>query len=707
MAEAPDVRAWVGFTLALVACQEAAGITKIPEDEGLVLGSPRGPRVGTPALGLDPPLLVPFVERGLALTMGSSAAPSLDLAEAKALFGGLLPAGAEPALVDVVRRQPLAFRGIHHLFATAGAPSERLRQAARLLGDDGPTAANIGSYDEALWLLCDGPCPAPEGRIPPALAQALGPVLHAAASVDRAVKDRHENGARPRRWWFEHGADALLARDDPTPPNPADPGDRTHLLLGRDALYAAAADLVAAIEAADLSPFVGAKLHFRQPTPLGEIRIEGSEDDRYLEDDTPVLLFLELGGDDVYLDRVAATKASGQSVAIHLDLAGDDRYSYDEAERQGGDRLAADDAGRGNREGVYRRASLSQKGRQASARDGVAVLFDYAGNDHYRALQASQAYADQGVALLADLAGDDDYLAESVSQGAAQSGIAILYDAAGQDHYQAAARAQGFGFIAGFGALLDDAGDDEYRCRLDGSLYPAPQDEDLSANFCQGAALGLRVEPASTALGGGIGLLQDRGGDDRYQASVFGQGVGYFGALGVLLDEAGDDILDVAWYGAGAGVHFGVGLYFDGGGDDRLGLSLTGRHLVLGAAHDFGLGLAVDLAGHDRRNLPSLSAGAASAGGLGLFVDAQGDDSYESRSLAILGAANPEGPFEEQATCALALDAGGEDRYPEREGGPREQAAWAGEILSDEGLGLAGGADGQADLGPDLTWSSP
>lgn len=704
------MRAWVGFSLALVACQEAAGITKIPEDEVLVLGPPRGPRVGSPALGLDPPLLVPFVEHTLAQTLGSSAAISLPLAEAKALSGGLLSYGAELPVVDLVRQQPLAFRGIAELLevpASTRPVAARIRHAARLLSAEGSADPAIGSYEEALAQLCPNGCPEPEGQLPAELAQALGPILNAAAEIDRLQRARSEASVRPRAWWFEHGGDAVLAKDEPEPPNPADPGDRAYLLLGRERLYAAAAALVEAIEAADLPRFAGDAVHYRLETPLGVIRIEGRGDDRYRASPEPVLLFLELGGDDLYLDAVAANKSAEHPVSIHLDLEGDDRYTYPEAEDAEDERLPADAAGRGSREDVYRRASLSSAGRQASARSGVAILFDFEGHDHYQALQASQAYADQGVAVLADLAGDDRYQAEAVSQGAAQSGIAILYDAAGHDDYQAVARAQGFGFVAGLGALDDQAGDDRYACRIDGGIYPAPQDEDLSASLCQGAGLGLRTGLVSNALGGGLGLLRDRAGDDRYQAAVFAQGVGYFGGLGALLEGGGDDRLDLAWYGAGAGVHFGVGLYLDAAGNDHLGDELLPRHLVLGAAHDFGLGLAVDQAGDDQRQLPSLSAGAASAGGLGIFVDAAGDDRYLSRAKLVLGAVNLGGPFPELPTIGLCLDAGGVDRYPDGEGGPGDQSTWAGEVSGEDGLGLAGGADGQADLGADLRWSTP
>lgn len=704
------MRAWVGFTLALVACQEAAGITKVPEDEVLVLGPPRGPRVGSPTLGLDPPLLVPFVEHTLAQTLGSSAAVSLDLDEAKALSGGLLSGGAELEVVDRVRQQPLAFRGIAGLFQAPASTSRvaaRIRQAARLLSADAYAEPAIGSFEEALAQLCPGACPPAEGRLSPELAQALGPILNAAAEIDRAQRARAEASARSSAWWFEHGGDALLAKDDPEPPNPADLGDRAYLLSGRERLYAAAATLVEAIEAADLQRFAGGAAHYRLETPLGLIRVEGRGDDRYPASPEPTLLFLELGGDDLYLQAVAANQSAEHPVSIHLDLEGDDRYTYPEAEDAEDERLPADAAGRGSRDGVYRRASLSANGRQASAKSGVAILFDFEGDDHYQALQASQAYADQGVAVLADLEGHDRYQAEAVSQGAAQSGIAILYDEAGNDDYQAVARAQGFGFVAGFGALDDQEGDDRYACRVDGGIYPSPQDEELSASLCQGAGLGLRTGLVSNALGGGLGLLRDQSGDDRYQAAVFAQGVGYFGGLGALLEGDGDDRLDLAWYGAGAGVHFGVGLYLDAAGHDRLGDELTPRHLVLGAAHDFGLGLAVDQAGDDQRQLPSLSAGAASAGGLGIFVDAAGDDRYLSRAKLVLGAVNLSGPFPELATIGLCLDAGGVDQYPDAEGGPKDQSGWAGEVSGEDGLGLAGGADGQADLGVDLRWSIP
>ena len=53
-------------------------------------------------------------------------------------------------------------------------------------------------------------------------------------------------------------------------------------------------------------------------------------------------------------------------------------------------------------------------------------------------------------------------------------------------------------------------------------------------------------------MSGGIGVLRDREGSDRYTAGVFAQGTGYWGGMGLLLDGAGDDRYDARWYVQGA-----------------------------------------------------------------------------------------------------------------------------------------------------------
>ena len=80
-----------------------------------------------------------------------------------------------------------------------------------------------------------------------------------------------------------------------------------------------------------------------------------------------------------------------------------------------------------------------------------------------------------------------------------------------------------------------------------------------------------RPEGHALNLAGGMGLLLDIAGHDRYQSANFSQGHGYFFGVGLLLDLDGDDEYQAARYGHGSSAHYGVALFNDRHGDDRYG----------------------------------------------------------------------------------------------------------------------------------------
>lgn len=486
---------------------------------------------------------------------------------------------------------------------------------------------------EAICRAADGPCGAPEGTLDADFERALTPVLFALADTIAARRARDASASRGADWWSAHGGSALFD-DDPERPHPAHAPDRLYLAADRKPLYGAAIALAEAIEGVDWSRFVGRDLVFEVATPAGAIRIRGATDDRH-DDEGPALLFVDLGGDDHYATPIATNVDGRHPVSVAIDLAGNDLY---EADGQG------------------------------AAKNGVAMLFDLGGgDDRYVAEKTSQGYAHQGVGVLFDDGGDDTYVAEVASQGAAQYGLALLYDAgAGRDTYASRVYSQGFGFVAGVGALFDDGGDDTYHCDPDVVVsHPAPQTFGAhNASFCQGAGFGFRHADAQLALAGGVGMLVDRAGDDRYEAGVYAQGVGYWQGLGVQVDGAGDDEYRAVWYAAGVGVHYGAGVHVDAGqGADRRTYL---EHAALGVGHDFGVGIAIEEGGDDVYELPSLSGGAASCGSVALFYDQRGDDVFVSASALSLGVAVvPEGcpAGAAHATVAVMIDGDGADSY--------------------------------------------
>lgn len=164
-------------------------------------------------------------------------------------------------------------------------------------------------------------------------------------------------------------------------------------------------------------------------------------------------------------------------------------------------------------------------------------------------------------------------------------GVALLVDAGGDDRYAGRYAASSALWLSG-GVLLDVAGDDVYGADQPDLVAPGTTAEDgfdAARGFTQGCGAF------------GVGLLVDGGGRDAYRASVYGQGVGYFG-VGALWDDGPEaDTYQLGHFGQGAG-YFGTGVLVEGGGDDAYGVYTVG----LGVGKPGGHGLALDLGGDDR-----------------------------------------------------------------------------------------------------------
>ena len=116
-----------------------------------------------------------------------------------------------------------------------------------------------------------------------------------------------------------------------------------------------------------------------------------------------------------------------------------------------------------------------------------------------------------GVGALVDFGGADTYQGDTYTQGAGGFGVGILADSGqGNDRYIGALYAQGFGFAAGVGMLLDDGGNDTY---LAGGKYGDDlRYRDRFISLSQGFGYGMRPH-----FSGGAGLLIDQGGNDLYR----------------------------------------------------------------------------------------------------------------------------------------------------------------------------------------------
>jgi hypothetical protein len=313
----------------------------------------------------------------------------------------------------------------------------------------------------------------------------------------------------------------------------------------------------------------------RFDSAIGAVVIGSRGPDRHA---SGAALIIDPGGDDVY----ERAPVSGGAISVVIDLEGDDRY------------LGSDVA-------VH----------------ALSAIIDVAGNDSYSAAGAGQGAAIAGVSVLVDLDGDDSYEAGVFGQGAAMYGWGALVERRGNDRYRLTAFGQGYGGTAGVGLLWDGAGNDTYT---GAGLQDAYQREG-GIGFTQGAAAGLRGE-----LGGGIGILRDDAGDDRYESQMFAQGTGYYYALGLLWDRGGDDQYSAVRYAQGNGVHQAVGVLREEAGDDRYELS---GGVGQGMGLDLAVGVLIDSAGDDSYRSNYVAQGSGTGNGFGLLADDLGANVWQ------------------------------------------------------------------------------
>jgi hypothetical protein len=348
------------------------------------------------------------------------------------------------------------------------------------------------------------------------------------------------------------------------------------------------------------------------------------------------LLVLDVGGDDEY-EFLAPSDT--HTISVVLDHGGNDRY-----------------------------ATTAPGADPSSATLGYGILWDTEGDDRYQGTEQAQASALFGAALLVDGGGNNRFVASSHSQAHAIGGIAVLASGGGDDEFTAQTYSQGTGGPGGVAVLVDAGGNDHYALTNTPLVRPSPQLPDRNTSMGQGAGYGMRgvfFDGRSTA--GGIGMLLDLAGNDRYEAQVFAQGVGYYEGLGMLLDDGGNDRFESAWYAMGAGVHYAAGILLKRGvGND---VYRSSHEIALGSANDFSVGVFVDEGGDDEYSVGQLSLGVAHANSTGIFVDGAGNDRYSvaSPTCRALGAAYMAAwgnARETLPSLGLFMDLGGTDSYP-------------------------------------------
>ncbi len=327
----------------------------------------------------------------------------------------------------------------------------------------------------------------------------------------------------------------------------------------------------------------------------GRVIVSGFESMTYSQGAS---IWIDLGGDDTYLNHCGGTPytiydivshrfSAGRS-GLHIDFAGDDKYIR------------------------------KTEGSIGSGFCGAGCLLDFTGDDIYSGNRLCQGASFCGTGLLFDSTGEDIYLADECAQGFAAFGVGLLFDGSGDDLFQSTRYSQGVGVTKGLGMLVDCSGDDRY---IASHKHPNGYgNEDTWEGWSQGVGMGFR-----TVAEGGIGILCDREGDDYYEAGNFSQACGYFLGLGILNELGGDDVYIGNRYVQGAGAHQAAGCFIDHSGDDRY----RGNEAVnQGGAWDIVSAWFVDMAGDDYYYGTSLSQGGAAQSAIAVCLDLQGVDSY-------------------------------------------------------------------------------
>lgn len=415
-------------------------------------------------------------------------------------------------------------------------------------------------------------------------------------------------------------------------------------------LFAAGSDLCeAAVEAQNLMTTVspGAKYRVVFMTTWGPVILSGGSNDRY---EGELALAVDTSGNDIYVDLPRnASPTNWASVVV--DAAGDDRYVSDPE-------LITTDISKFGKRRI--RTNLGPSG----AAFGFAIIADSSGSDLYASHETGIGFALCGGAAIFDRKGSDRYFGYKNAIGGAVGGFGLVEDAEGDDVYYGFTRTQGFGGPRGVGCVIDRNGRDQYIAEDKVLDFPSAQSALHNISFAQGAGVGRRADYLDGfSQSGGVGLLIDLAGNDRYSCGVFGQGTGYWAGFGGLIDQAGDDTYSGQWYVQGAAAHFAVGMLRDLSGED----TYTGpMNMAMGAGHDFSVGLLEDRSGNDRYNAGPLALGAANANGIGIFTDGAGDDFYQATAICLGQSSEaPKGTLRERAlSLALFWDGGGDDSYP-------------------------------------------
>ncbi len=333
-------------------------------------------------------------------------------------------------------------------------------------------------------------------------------------------------------------------------------------------------------------------------------------------------------------------------IAVVVDAGGDDTYQYSSNERPSV-QVVIDQSGNDT---YTAGENIAGPG---SALFGISILVDDSGNDTYEGATRSCGVGVMGIGIILDRNGADHYTGKQWSCGAAFYGCGAIIDLGGNsDVYTTETFSQAIGGPRGFGLILDQNGRDLYR-----NNGPVPSGYGTAAVYSgisQGVGFGVRGYDT-----GGIGVLCDLAGDDRYEAGEFSQGGGYYWGLGILYDKSGRDMYYGNRYTQGFAAHQALGILADDAGDDTYwGMTAATQS----GSWDICSTLLIDRAGNDSYQADGLAQGGASMQAIAWLIDLGGHDRYNAPNGATQGQSGGNSYHYDATKCfsfSLLLDAGG------------------------------------------------
>ncbi|MBS3789078.1 hypothetical protein KGY79_12905 [Candidatus Bipolaricaulota bacterium] len=349
-------------------------------------------------------------------------------------------------------------------------------------------------------------------------------------------------------------------------------------------------------------------------TPIGRVVIAGTKD--HLHNYSDLLLMVDLGGNDRYKGLVGANPGPGIPISVCIDVSGNDSYEN----------------------------SKKTVATQGAGILGTGILMDFAGNDSYNSYSYSQGVGFFGTGILYDGEGNDNYSSTYSSQGTGYFGIGLTLDRTGDDRFYLGGMGQGYGGPGGVGALANYSGDDIYEAERYASekvtLADYHADDFINGNMAQGVGGGRRGDLTDgKAWSGGLGVIMDIKGDDKYTSGNWSMGAGYWFGTGIAFDKQGDDVFNSVYFTQGSEAHWAIGALIDESGNDSHNVFDKelyfdkDKHGVKGGAAlgfgwDGGAGILIDRKGNDSYRSQIISFGLADIRSRGFFFDEAGDDKY-------------------------------------------------------------------------------